>query len=52
MSIDLTPQELDYVMRCLMARPYGEVVGLVKKIMEQVNGRLDAPPSAGTGPAQ
>lgn len=39
MKLDLTEQELDYIMRLLMVRPYNEVSNLVPKIMRQANAQ-------------
>jgi hypothetical protein len=36
-TLTLTDAELDYIMRCLMARPYGEVAALIAKLHEQAN---------------
>ena len=36
MKLDLADQEIDYLYRCLMGRPMGEVEALVNKIRKQV----------------
>jgi hypothetical protein len=35
----VTPQEADYIMKLIMARPYGEVSVLVQKLLDQANER-------------
>lgn len=32
----LSPAEWDYIVKCLMLRPYGEVAGLVNKLKAQL----------------
>lgn len=33
----VTEQEADYILRCLMARPYSEVNTLINKLLGQAN---------------
>jgi leucyl aminopeptidase (aminopeptidase T) len=33
----ITEQEADYIMKLIMTRPYGEVAGLVQKLVNQAN---------------
>ncbi len=35
LNLRVTPQELDYLVRVLYTRPYGEVYALVNKISQQ-----------------
>jgi hypothetical protein len=42
----VTEQEADYILRCLMARPYSEVNSLINKLMGQANEKKSAPPPA------
>jgi hypothetical protein len=46
MTINLTDQELDYIIRCLTLRPYGEVHQLIPRLVEQAN----APPAPDAKP--
>jgi hypothetical protein len=39
---NITEQEADYIMKLIMARPYGEVAGLVQKLVNQANSKPDA----------
>ena len=45
MNIELNDQELDIIMRALMAQPYGAVVVVVNTLVAQANAqRATAPP--------
>jgi len=36
---NVTEQEADYLMKLLATRPYGEVVGLIQKLVDQANSK-------------
>ena len=42
-TLTLTPNELDFLARVLMTRPYGEVHELLDNIRKQVEGQKVAP---------
>lgn len=42
-TIELNDQELDVIMRALMAQPYGAVVVVVNKLVAQANAQRAAP---------
>jgi hypothetical protein len=41
---NITEQEADYIMKLIMARPYGEVAGLVQKLVNQANSKPEKKP--------
>ena len=45
MHLELTVAELDYVLKTLAQRPFGEVHELIKKILEQANAPAQVPAS-------
>lgn len=48
MKIEVNEQELDVILRALMAQPYGAVVNLVPNLVRQANAvrKLEAPAPA------
>ena len=51
MKLDLAEQEIDYLYRCLMGRPMGEVEALVIKIRKQVTAVTDVRSANDEAPA-
>jgi hypothetical protein len=43
-QLDLTVAELDYVLKTLAQRPFGEVHELIKKILDQANDQQNQGP--------
>lgn len=49
MNWNLTDEEADYIMRCLMARPFVEVAKLITKLQEQANAKHEPKASPHNG---